>query len=271
MEEQAGSAEAVVETEQTEQVEESTEQAEETPVEETATEEVEEAPPPKRKQTAQERINELTRIRREKEREAEYWRKVALEKKEPQPEPKQESNLPQRPKLENYESTEQYEDALFEWRDNVREIKSAAERRQKEQETALRDFNSRAAQFRSEHEDFDEVIEAPVFSDAMRDVLLHSEKGPELAYFLGSPENWAEAERIRSLSPMLQAVELGRLETKIQVAKQTKKVPSAPKPITPVGMSGVPETDPSKMTTEEWMEWDKKRTLEKIKARYTGG
>ena len=257
-----------VETEQPEQTEE-TEVTEEVQAEAPAEEVTEE--PPKKKQTAQERINELTRIRREKEREADYWRKVALEKKEAS-EPTPEPSIPKRPTLDQFESTVEYEDALFEWRDQVRDIKAKQETQQREQESALRTFNERANKLRAELEDFDEVIEANVFSPIMRRAILNSENGPLLAYHLGKPENWDQAEKIRSLPVELQPYEIGKLESNILLAKQTKKVTSAPAPIKPVGMSGGgSEVDPSKMTTAEWMEWDKQQTLAKIKQKYSGG
>ena len=115
------------------------------------------------------------------------------------------------------------------------------------------------------------MIEAPVFSPVMRAALLKSENGPEVAYFLGLPENRDTAEKIRSLPIEMQPYELGKLATKLELAKQTKKVPSAPPPIKPVGMTGGGTgVDPSKMTTEEWMEWDKQKRLEKLKQRYGG-
>ena len=261
------SAEAAEETVVEEEV-----QAEE-PAEEVVEEEPVEAPPPKPKQTAQERINELTRIRREKEREAEYWKKVALEKQKETPrESPAEPSLPARPKLEQFESTEQYEDALFEWRDSVQATKSAQKEQEERERKALNDFNERARKVRLENPDFDEVVESPVFSPGMRAAILLSENGPELAYYLGKEENRTAAERIRNLPTEMQHYELGKLEYQLQMAKKTKKVPSAPEPIKPIGMSGAGgNIDPSKMSTAEWIEWDRKRELEKLKARLSGG
>jgi len=105
----------------------------------------------------------------------------------------------------------------------------------------------------------------------MREALLQSENGPQVAYHLGRPENWDLANKIRELSPTRQLYELGKLETQLLVVKQTKKVTAAPPPIKPVGITGGGEKDPSKMSTEEWMDWDKKQTIEKIKKRLSGG
>lgn len=264
-----------------EQVVESTEevadeiQTEESAVEEVV-EEVAEEPviTPKKKQTAQERIDEVTRLRRDAEREAEYWKKAALakEKETPSEPPKpQAAQLPQRPAIEHFETTTEYEDALFEWRDRVKAIEGENTTRQRQYDSALATFNDRARVFRAEHPDFDETIESPVFSTSMRAAILQSENGPQVAYYLGQSVNFSEAERIRSLPVESQLLELGRLEMKLEIARKTKKVTSAPAPIKPVGMGGAGgEVDPSKMTVQEWMAWDKQRSLDRIKQKLGG-
>jgi hypothetical protein len=250
-----------------EETEQTTEEFVETPVE---------TPPvPPKKKSAQERIDEITRARREAEREREYWKQVALAKEHgntpPQQPPRQPSPFPPRPELSQFETTTAYEDALFEWRDNIKELQTRSTMIQQEQNTALQAFNDRARKLREEHEDFDEVIESPVFSPVMRAALLKSEAGPEVAYFLGLPENRDAAEKIRALPIEMQPYELGKLATKLELAKQTKKVPSAPPPIKPVGMTGGGTgVDPSKMSTAEWMEWDKQKRLEKLKSKFGG-
>jgi len=258
----------------------------ETPAEETAPAAEEQAaeapetgePSEPKKKSAQERINEVVRKQREAEREREYWKQVALAKeqalRQQAPEPQQlpvNPLFPPRPTLEQFETTAAYEDALLSWHETRKEISARVTRQQEEQHRALRTFNDKANALRAEHEDFDEVVESPVFSPMMRATLLNSENGPDVAYHLGLPQNRAEADRIRSLPPELQPYELGRLETKLMLAKQTKKVPSAPPPIKPVGMSGTgAEKDPGKMTIDEWMAWDRKRTMEKLKSKYGG-
>lgn len=233
------------------------------------------SPPEPKKKTAQERIDEITRARREAEREAAYWRKVALDKaqaqepEKPQGKTTEIPNVPPRPSIEQFESTQEYEDALFAWYDQRREIVTEMQRRQQAQEKAVEAFSKRAKELRAEHEDFDEVIEAPVFSPVMRTAILHSENGPAIAYHLGRPENREVADRIRALPPEVQAYEIGRLETKLVLAKNTRKPTGAPPPIKPVGMSGgAPAKDPSEMSIDEWMKWDRERQAEKLKRKY---
>jgi hypothetical protein len=269
-------AEEQLQMEETPQEEEPQEVSEETPPDEGAEEAQAEQPaeqddqPSKPKQTAQERINEITRLRREAEREAEYWKSQAMKTTKPEPQEKPAvtppTDLPQRPTIDQFETNEQYEDALFEWRDNINQINAAKARRQEEFQSALDQFNAKAHAMRKQHPDFDRVVENPVFTEPMRIAVLNSEIGPEIAYHLGLPENQETADRIRNLSPERQIYEVGKLETKLEIAKQTKKATAAPEPIEPVGMSGGgADVDPSKMTTEQWMEWDKKRRLERIK------
>ncbi len=220
--------------------------------------------PPPKKQTAQERINELTRKRREAEREAEQLRQKLAEKDKPQG---QQTN---RPRLENFETQELYEDALLDWKLGEIRQEETVKQRQKDEEDAIAKFNEKAKQVKKVYEDFDEVVERPVFSPTMRDTLLRSEEGAMVSYFLGRPENEDIAYRIQSLPPQSQIYELGKLETKLILAQKTKTTTQAPPPVKPVGITGGATTDPSKMSINEWMEWDKQKTLEKIKSKSGG-
>jgi len=264
-----------------ETVEETPAETEEKETTET-TEEVaagEEAPaaavPPKKK-TAQERIDEITKARRDAEREREYWKKVALEKEPgtPKQEPapsETEAIGPPRPKIAAYESTEVYEDALLKWHDDRRAIQTQRERQATEQKAALDKFNAAAAKVRAEHDDFDEVLEAPVFSQDMRIILLNSENGPSVAYHLGRPENRDLVDRIRAMPPNMQVYELGKLEVQLSLAQKTKKTPSAPAPLKPVGSGGGATIDESKLTDDEWYALEKKRTIEALERKYKPG
>jgi len=258
------------------------ETAVETPVEETPVEQeevVEEVaeettPPPPKKKTAQERIDEITRARREAEREREYWKQIALdkerEKAKPEDKPEPTTTLP-RPVISQFETTEAYEDALLDWNDKRKALDSETKRQAQEQEANLNKFNTAAEEARKKYPDFDEVVEVPVFSPQMRLSIFNSDIGPEMAYFLGLPENRDAATKIRSMPPEKQYYEMGKLEIRLTLAQKTKKVPSAPAPITPVGISGTGgDTDPSKMTTAEWMAWNKQREIDKLKARSGG-
>ena len=266
MEEEVVTTEVAEEIQVEEPAEEVVEQTEET---EEILKSEESLPPEPKKKTAQERIDEITKARREAEREREYWKRAALEKAAPakgETERPVTPIIPSRPTLNQFETTEEYEDALFTWYESKKEIETRVTKQQVELTEAFATFNQRAKKLREEHEDFDQVIESPVFSAAMRLTLLHSENGPAVAYYLG--QNTDVAEKICLLPVERQSYEIGKLETQLVIAQKTKKIPGAPSPIKPVGISGgAPERDTSKMSTEEWMRWDKERTLEKLKAK----
>lgn len=267
------SAEAAEVTEVPETTEVLTEQ-EVTP--ESVTEEVSEPDPsdiikqlPPRKKTAEERISELTRLRREAERDAEYWKQKATVTTAPTPTPA--STDSSRPRLENFDTTESYEDALLEWHGRQSYERTQQERQKERESEAIRHFNAKADKLREAYDDFDEVVQAPVFTKAMRSVLLTSEHGPVMAYYLGRPENIKVAEKIASLPAEMQPYEIGKLETQLLLAQKTKKVPSAPPPITPVGANAATPVNEDNLSDDEWYALEKKRHLERIQKRSSGG
>jgi hypothetical protein len=222
--------------------------------------------PPKPKKSAQERIDELTRKRREAERDAEYWRTKALEKETPQATPVTPSG---RPTLDQFETTQEYEDKLFEWYEQKKEVTSAGRKREAELSSAYRTYEERADKARAEFEDFDEAVSQTPYTETMKVALWKNEHGPELAYHIATHPK--DGERIRNLAPDEQLIELGRLETKLLLAKQTKKVSEAPKPISPVGMGGGgKQKDPSEMSDDEWFKWNEKQEYEKLKKKLGG-
>ena len=220
--------------------------------EEAATSDGDDSTAEPKKKGVQKRIDELVRQREDKAREAEYWRQQALQKAPEKTEtPTQQTG---KPTVENFDSYETYLDALSDWKvdQRLKEQREQAEQSQRAQslEQKQAQFHQKAASFKAE--DFQEVAFNPTLpiSDAMRDVILDSDKGPELLYHLG--KNSSEAARIASLSPVQAARELGLLEAKMSLPKAKTKS-NAPPPIPPISGGGnPPETDPMKLTPDEW-------------------
>ena len=267
MEEEVTTTE-VAEEVSTEEVAEGTEETQEAPVEDGELH----IPQPKRKQSAQERIDEITKARREAEREKEYWRKLALTKETTPTPPEVVQTKDGRPTVDHFGTTEEYEDALVAWHIEKRDRVTLQERQEREQQEALELYQERAARVRDIYEDFDEVVSRPVFSKVMRDVLLKSENGPEVSYYLALPENKSITARIKTLPPDAQIYELGKLEVKLEIAKKTKKTTGAPPPITPVETTtgGKAVLDESQLSDEEWFRLDQKRRLEKLQKKHGG-
>lgn len=217
-------------------------------------------PSPKKK-TAEDRIKELTYRWREEQRKNEQLRK---EKETPQ-------NQTQidRPKIEHFNSQEEYEDALLSWHESKKEKERTEEKQKTEIKQAVEKFEEKAVKLREVYHDFDEVINLFPSTETMRLTLLKSDEGALMAYYLGRPENHSLAERIANQSPEKQIYELGKLETKLILAQKQTKTTKAPEPVKPVGM-GAPPVDESALSDDEWFKLQQQRRLENIQKKYGG-
>ena len=214
------------------------------------------------KKTAQERINELTRKRHEAEREAERLRQeLANKTKAPEP-------LAGRPKIENYETQEAYENDLLKW--GLSELKREEEqtKRQREQAELEAQFQEDVAKLQDTYGDINEVIYQFPSTPTIVDTIYRAKNKALLAYYLGKNPNVAET--ICKLPSQSQIYELAQLEVKLVNAQRTKKPTGAPKPISPVGATGGNTIDESKLSDEEWFKLEKQREYEKIKKKYGG-
>ncbi len=174
----------------------------------------------------QKRIDELTRARREAERQVEYWRGVAT-----QTAPVEAADKPSR---DQYADQDDYVEALAEWK-----AEQAVTRVQQQQAAQSAEHARQAAWAAREAEakatmpDYDAVVPTstvPVKPHVV-DALMDSEAGPALVYYLA--KNPAVAERLNGMSPMRAAIELGRLETTL-TAPAVKAPSNAPAPINPL-------------------------------------
>ena len=144
----------------------------------------------------------------------------------------------------------------------------------KQQAALLEAYQDREEEARSKYDDFEQVAYNPNLpvTDVMAQTIQASEIGPEVIYWLGS--NPKEASRIASMSPILQAREIGKIEAKLASNPPVKKTSTAPAPIAPVAprSSGGPAydtTDPrsmKSMSTSEWIEAERQRQIAKLRA-----
>ena len=141
------------------------------------------------------------------------------------------------------------------------QLESEVRRRQTE-ELSLRQktFEARVADVAERMPDFHEKFhqDLPV-SDFAADFLADSERGAEIAYYLGS--NPKEAAEIHRLPVAQQAIRLARLEARLSSAPQVRKTSAAPNPPPTVGGGVSPgPKDPSTMSMSEYAEWYRKRS-----------
>jgi hypothetical protein len=224
--------------------------------------EQEEAQPPKKKGGFQRRIDELTKANRELER------RLAESAVKPAETPKPAESAPTgEPQAKDFDTYEGYVRALTIYLDQEREAKKADDARKKaNDEKAVEIANtwqSRSDEVRKQHADFDDVMEAgenlPI-SAAMRDFLIESDRGPELAYTLAKKPG--EVERIAKLSPIAAARELARIELslapKSEAPKPKPRVTQTPEPIRPVGRTSAAAKKPL-VEEDDFSAYEKRR------------
>lgn len=140
-------------------------------------------------------------------------------------------------------------------------LEDETERAKQEADGAKRGVEAVKAEARRElikdgqeaHKDFVNVVgNIPLTEDSLG-AAMEADNSTEVLYFLG--KNPTEAARIASLSPVGQAVEIGRISTTLSTPKP-KRQTSAPPPVKPLrGATGKFEKSPEDMSYEEYKKW----------------
>jgi hypothetical protein len=133
----------------------------------------------------------------------------------------------------------------------VRLMQSEAKQVQTVQERTQKFFSS-AETFKKETPDFDTLITSPTFvqSESVVEAILHSTKGPQIAYFLA--KNPEITSRLNQLSPFEVALEIGRMEERL-TPPTPKVITQAPKPLQNVsGGNEVVTKELEKMNMDEY-------------------
>ncbi|MBL4664259.1 MAG: hypothetical protein JKY22_12075 [Flavobacteriaceae bacterium] len=220
---------------------------------------------PKKVNKVQERINQLTREKYEARQET-----AALEERIKQ----LETNKPVTkepeivaPNEDDFDNHSKYQQANAKFvaetasnaaydrisaENQVRDQANTETARQAELKTKKAGFDANLAEKRGNFEDFEDVAYGHQFmSIDMAERLFDMDKGPEVAYHLGS--NLDVAEKIFALPPIQQAIELTKIEFQVDALKP-KLVSGAPDPITPLGSAEKVSKDEDDMTDAEWLE-----------------
>jgi hypothetical protein len=205
----------------------------------------------------QKRIDEVTAKKYEAEREASYWKGIA-EGRGPAKAPEPEAASP--PTLEQFDYDEaKYQAALTKHITEQAEkaIDEKLTRREREQTEAQKN-ESAIAKLRAgeaKHPDFIASVSSIKASEAVRDFLLADDSAPSVLYELGKDS--AAAERFNTLSPVQQAIELGKRAATPKAAPVKTIAP--PPPTTVAGLvSGIGKT-PDQMSMAEYAQWVKER------------
>lgn len=139
------------------------------------------------------------------------------------------------------------------FQEKVAEVEQATHRAR---QARAESFAAKVESVKDRMPDFDQVFETVTISDVAADLIAESDKGPEIAYWLG--KNPAQAVRIANLPAHLQGAEIARLEARLTVP--SKRTTAAPPPPPQVGASSSPGAkDPQAMTMSEFAEWFRKQ------------
>jgi hypothetical protein len=177
----------------------------------------------------------LAKERSRSERIAKEAYREALQAVTQQPRSTVESSEPTR---DQFASDAEWIDAKVEFKLEQRDRAAALQKQQAAQQTIAsktEDLYAKAEKVAGfDRETFDELPLTKTIASAV----LESEFGPQLmAHLSANPE---DAERISKLSDTRQAIELGKLEAKLQAAPKTTKTTP---PITPIGQRGSASAD----------------------------
>lgn len=180
------------------------------------------------------------------------------------------------PKLQDYPEERDYIIAKSAWESDRRAVareKKAAETANTQARTNAGQsrenvFRARAMELADRYPD----IEAKVFQDqsapinqVMAEVLMESDRGPEVAYYLATHRE--EGERIKRMPPLVAARELGRIEARLDTPKP-RTVTQAPPPVPTVKGNGSRVVkDPARMSQAEFNRWSDQQEAQYRKAK----
>lgn len=221
---------------------------------------------PKKPNKVQQRINQLTREKHEQRQENADLR-ARIERLE---QPRDVDTAPElvAPNEDDFDSSVEYHTANAKYYADVStnaartEVaasnKSSTEaEQQRDRQTELNGkkgvFEKNLEGKRGHFEDFEDVAYGHNFMDIeLAEQLFDMDKGPEVAYHLGS--HLDEAERIFALPEGKRGFELGILASKVE-SLTPKKVSDAPDPITPLGGNETVQKSEDDMSDAQWLQW----------------
>lgn len=200
------------------------------------------------KKGAEARIAELTRARREAERERDFYKGLASQPAQISPEGAE------KPTADQFDTYDEYIEALTDWKVEQTVSKTSQKAiQQAEQMQRQQSWMEKVETVASSIPDYAEVVHSSEVEIAphVQDALLDSDKGPELAYHMARNPEFAD--RLNRMSPTKAALELGRLE--LSLAAPAKPATKAPPPANPIRPSTTLSPDPAKMSMDEYVKW----------------
>lgn len=123
---------------------------------------------------------------------------------------------------------------------------------QQQKREAQENWASQVVEAKGRYLDFEQVAFTAPISDAVADIIMQSDSGTDVAYYLGTHRD--EAAAISRMSGLDAARAIGRIEARINMP-QPKVNTEAPDPISPVKPKASVTRKPENMTPTEYAEW----------------
>jgi hypothetical protein len=162
---------------------------------------------------------------------------------------------PELPKREAFKSDAEFDEAMFDYRYQLRRAKEVAANAQAATEAQLKEnyenYKSGVEDFKEEHDDWDEVVgsKTPIHESVYL-AIIELENGPAVTYYLGKHPDYAK--RLAEKSPLAAVVEVGRLSDRLKTGAPnrgeadgtTKPKPKTrlPEPVRPVSTAATSST-----------------------------
>ena len=208
----------------------------------------------------QERVNEITRARREAERRAQYLEQQLAQLQSQQPQYHQPQQHDRPPSLQDYSTPEEWGAAIADY--SARQALAKAEQhfqqhdQYRSQQQIAEQFAAKEAAFAATHPDYmdrvGELVNTVPLPQEILNVIGSSDLGADLAYHLAT--HLDVADRLARMHPVAAAVEIGRIEARLSAPKPSKPVTQAPTPVPTVGGGSQPVArDPHAYASDaEW-------------------
>ena len=169
-------------------------------------------------------------------------------------------DLGEKPKMDDFDSEEEYMDKLTDWkmdkRDQDNATKSQDNKTKTTQQETEQDLNRKMDTMldngQEKHDDFLAKVQnvpANIFRQDVVAAVAETKNSDDVAYFLA--DNLAEAAKIAEMQPTQRAIALGEISARLS-APATKKPSNAPEPITTGGSRANGPIDESKLSDKEY-------------------
>lgn len=209
----------------------------------------------------QRKRNRTTEYIERLKRENAEMRRQLVEKAAPSTDVRTESSA--EPTLEQFaydveKFTKAHDAWAFDQHFQAREKASRQAEDARRQADAASSYIQRATAFAADHPDFEEVVNTIPYRlpDEVQAAIMAHERGPEIAYYLGSNDD--DAFQIASIRPDMAEAAVKRIASRLSATPQSagqtpsKPVSKAPPPTPVVSGRSPAEVPPEKMTDAQW-------------------